>query len=155
MFACWKLHWILCTRQKEMRPEKYILLGYQICKLSGIDMNISFCTFVWNIRLLELKSAKQWNLKFMLYLPTPRLLSQIFLKYYSQVSISWKYTIYFEYLLSEVYFKTSNVLRFIVLLTHICAGIREFLQMCQNNGKDSIQFCVHCSILLTFLKILL
>ena len=65
-----------------MRPEKYILLGYQICKLSGIDMNISFCTFVWNIRLLELKSAKQWNLKFMRYFPTPQLLSQIFLKYY-------------------------------------------------------------------------
>ena len=115
-----------------MRPEKYILLGYQICKLSGIDINISFCTFVWNIRLLELKSAKQWNLKFMLYLPTPRLLSQIFLKYYSQVSISWKYTIYFEYLLSEVYFKCLKIYCF---FTHICAGIREFLQMCQNNGK--------------------
>ena len=71
--------------------------------------------------------------------------SQYFMKIYNL----------FEYLLSDVYFKTSNVLRFIVLLTHICAGIREFLQMCQNNGKDSIQFCVHCSILLTFLKILL
>ena len=66
-----------------------------------------------------------------------------FLKYYRYTSKSSQYfmKIYnlFEYLLSEVYFKTSNVLRFIVLLTHICVGIREFLQMCQNNGIDSIQ----------------